>query len=306
MNINENTNENQDVTQEEDEMHQRRNTQSKYWVFTLNNYTELEVLAINQLVENNTATYVVYGYEVGESGTRHLQGYIELSQRRRFNSIKAIIPRAYLASRRGNAQQASNYCKKGGNFVELGTISRSEQGRRKDLERIATLVREGASLKRIAIEEPEGFIKYHKGIGVLMDLLQTPLEVRHTGPFKWPYPENIESLVMVGDPNIGKSEFAKFLLPKALWITHLDDLKKYASEEYEGLIFDDLSFRHLPRESQIHLLDWDNSRSIHIRYMTCFIPANTRKIFTCNEIQGPIFDEADPAIFRRMKKMYLD
>lgn len=284
---------------------QSKNTRSNYWVFTLNNYTELDVLSLSGFVNQQQASYCIFGKEVGQSGTRHLQGYIEFPSRLRFNQVKTLLPRAYIAARKGNSQQASDYCKKDGDFLEFGTRSRSEQGRRKDLERVANLVKEGASLKRIAEEEPEAIIKYHKGIGVLKDLLQAPREITYHGPWKWSIPDNFQSLILWGNSGLGKTEFAKFLLPKALFVTHLDQLTKYASEEYEGIIFDDMSFTHIHREAQIHLVDFDCSRAIHVRYTTANIPRNTRKIFTTNVIDGNIFLD-DPAINRRISKLHLE
>ena len=53
------------------------------WCFTLNNYTADEVEAIERKSsDRELCTYIVYGKEVGESNTPHLQGYLELVTRR--------------------------------------------------------------------------------------------------------------------------------------------------------------------------------------------------------------------------------
>lgn len=304
-----NTSSNPTITVDEETHndHGRRNSRSQFWVFTRNNYTEVDLALLSTLVSEKKATYLGFGKEVGERGTRHLQGYIEFPTRLRFTQVKALLPGCWLDTRRGTAQQADEYCQKEGDYISYGTRSQPQQGRRKDLERVATLVKEGASLKRIAAEEPEAFIKYHKGIATLKTFLQVMhFEVKN-GPWKWPQPTDITTLVIVGPTGIGKTEFAKSLLPKALFIRHLDRLLEYQSEEYEGIIFDDMAFTHMHREAQIHLLDWDCDSDMHIRYTVATIPRNTRKIFTCNERNGPIFDELDPAIKRRItNKIYLD
>lgn len=100
-----------------------RNTKSKYWCFTLNNYTAEDVEKINDLVEAEgaPANYVVVGKEVGESGTPHLQGYIEFTNRKTFASVKRYIgSRAHIEPRRGSQEEAIEYCKKDGNFYERG------------------------------------------------------------------------------------------------------------------------------------------------------------------------------------------
>lgn len=86
----------------------------------------------------------------------------------------------------------------------------------------------------------------------------------------------------------------------------MDDLIHFESGEYDGIIFDDMDFRHLPRVAQIHILDTDDRRSIHCRYTCANIPAGTRKIFTTNEDGGSIFSFPDPALDRRCKIRHLD
>ncbi len=52
---------------------------SKHWCFTLNNYTEDEV---KDIIGSNTKRFV-FQEEIGEKGTPHLQGYIELPEKGR-------------------------------------------------------------------------------------------------------------------------------------------------------------------------------------------------------------------------------
>lgn len=276
-------------------------SRSKYWCFTANNYTDMDIQLLAQLFDNGTATYLVYGKEVGESGTRHLQGYIELAKRYRFTQVKTLLPGYHLETRRGTAQEASEYCQKDNDFVQFGTISKSQQGRRRDLERVATLIKDGASIKEIATEEPEAFIKYHKGISVLKDLLQPKhettahTEVRFNIDFDW-----TKTQIFLGPTGCGKTTYAIQVLPKALFCTHMDDLTKYNQDDYDGIIFDEACFLHLPREAQIHLCDQDQDRSLHVRYVCARIPKHTKKIFTSNKRLDEIL-LSDGAILRRIQ-----
>jgi len=277
---------------------------SKYWCFTINNPTQEETDTLNALVSTSKASYVCWGQESGESGTFHYQGYVEFVIRRTLNTVKSLVSkRGHFEARRGTQTEAIEYCMKDGVFQEFGTRAVVEPGRRNDLERIAQLLVEGITIREIANQFPTQYIRYHNGILQLARQLQPRHFAVRYGPFPWDYPEQITSLVIWGNSGIGKSEFAKFLLPKALFISHIDQLTLYDPQEYNGIVFDDMSFAHMPREAQIHLVDWDNDRAIHVRYGTAFIPANTPKIFTANDWR--IFNQNDPAIDRRITLVQL-
>lgn len=289
------------VTEAQDEA-TKKDTKSKYWVFTRNNYTELDTLLLEELYTSGYFTYMVYGKEVGRSGTRHLQGYIELSLRQRFTQVKAKLPGYYIAQRRGTAEQAAEYCaKEDPEFVQFGTRSQSQQGRRKDLECVAELVKSGATLKRIAEEEPEAFIKYHKGIMALKTILCPSYETTEHTERRFNFEHDwTRTQIFMGPTYCGKTTYAKQLLPRALFATHMDDLARYDPENYDGIIYDEACFLHLPREAQIHLCDQDEDRSLHVRYMCARIPKHTKKIFTTNKTVGEIL-LIDPAIERRIE-----
>jgi len=114
----------------------------------------------------------------------------------------------------------------------------------------------------------------------------------------------LKSLVLHGPAGCGKTNWAKIHCKKpALFVTHLDRLKDFDPTYHQSIIFDDLSFSHLPRTSQIHLVDRENPRDIHIRYKIINIPARVQKIFTCNEIP---FTRHDEAINRRITYRIID
>ena len=125
---------------------------------------------------------------------------------------------------------------------------------------------------------------------------------KYEGPWKWPMIENIESTIIMGPSNIGKTQFAKAHFKKPLLVSHADQLRSFADGDYDGIIFDDMDFNHLPRTSQIHLVDFDEDRHIHARYNASYIPAGTRKIFTCNV--SPL-NIRDAAIKRRVNLIEL-
>lgn len=105
------------------------------------------------------------------------------------------------------------------------------------------------------------------------------------------------TFVLIGPSGCGKSTWAKRVAPKpALFVSHVDDLRKFNVDVHKSIIFDDMDFNHWPRTAQIHLVDQHDVRSINVRYGTVTIPAGTPKIFTSNL---PPFT-MDPAIDRRI------
>jgi len=112
-----------------------RPSSAKHWVFTLNNYTEDDFQTLCDTAENYE--YLVFGREVGEQGTPHLQGYVVLKQKLRLANVKALAPfgNAHLEIKRGSPKKAADYCKKDGNFEEYGTFP-AEQGKRSDFDEL--------------------------------------------------------------------------------------------------------------------------------------------------------------------------
>lgn len=112
-------------------------------MFTLNNYTEQEVERIKEL----DVDYIVFGKEVGEQGTPHLQGYLYVRKRLRLGGCKKLIPRAHFEPQKGSFEQAIEYCKKDGSFQELGVAPMSQKKKgeteKKRYERAWELAKEG-------------------------------------------------------------------------------------------------------------------------------------------------------------------
>ncbi len=176
-------------------------TEGRYrnWVFTLNNP---EGLLDPSLWPR--ASYCIYSEEVGETGTHHFQGYIELNGAHPLSTVKDFggLEGAHLEPRRGTQQQATAYAYKpthptfiDGPYV-WGTIK--AQGKRVDLEDVAKMVGEGASLAVIAAEHPSTFIKFHSGI-TKFQLLHQPTRPDDYRP---------ACLVFFGPGGSGKSTFA--------------------------------------------------------------------------------------------------
>lgn len=93
------------------------NKRVRSWCYTLNNYSAGEEEHISKV----ESKYHVYGHEVSTDGTPHLQGFIVFEKAKTMSAVKKIMSnRMHLEIMRGTHKQASDYCKKDGDYVESG------------------------------------------------------------------------------------------------------------------------------------------------------------------------------------------
>lgn len=141
-------------------------SRARAWCFTVNNPTEED----RAWLGNVDVRYIVYGDEVGEEGTPHIQGYVEFVNQKTLASLKKVMPRAHFEQRRGTSKQAAEYCMKEGKYTERG--KRSEQGHRTDLDIVAAEAIEGKPMREIALDHPVSFIRYERGIRSLREMVE--------------------------------------------------------------------------------------------------------------------------------------
>lgn len=89
----------------------------KSWCFTTNNYTEEHVNALKAITE---VKYLIFGKEIAETGTPHLQGFIQFKTDKSLKQVTTLLPGSHCEPTRGTACQAADYCKKDGDFYEYG------------------------------------------------------------------------------------------------------------------------------------------------------------------------------------------
>ncbi len=136
---------------------------SRRWCFTINNPTQEDVDKIERFHRETGFQYCVFGIEEGASGTRHYQGFLILSAPQRLGYLRREFnDRAHYEQARGTSLQAANYCKKDGNFQELGQLPQ-QQGKRTDIDAFkewAKAQEETPSERAIANEFPALYLRY--------------------------------------------------------------------------------------------------------------------------------------------------
>lgn len=176
---------------------------------TLNNYTAAhELLSKTDL--SHHLKYWIFGKEVGEEGTPHLQGYVEFhnNQKLRITAAKERLVRIgfpdsiHLEAAIGTGIQNVTYCSKGGDFWQ-GGVAPKGQGKRTDLDNVCDLINSGSSLVDIATQYPAQVVKFGAGI---TRLIQMKVERRF---FK------TEIYWLWGPTGSGKSKYAWDAAPSA-------------------------------------------------------------------------------------------
>lgn len=97
------------------------NTQTKAWCGTWNNYPEDGIDIIRNLPN---LTYMVVGREVGESGTPHLQMYLQFTNRKKLITMRnSVNNQVHWEPARGTAMANRTYCTKDGAYEEWGEMN---------------------------------------------------------------------------------------------------------------------------------------------------------------------------------------
>lgn len=102
-------------------------SRAKAFVYTWNNYNEDDEKYLRSLAG---VKYGVYGREVAPStGTPHLQGYIVFDNARQFASVVKLFKKNHVEQAK-RCEEAIEYCKKEGNWVQWGVepVSRKRRG----------------------------------------------------------------------------------------------------------------------------------------------------------------------------------
>ncbi len=161
----------------------------KNWCFTHNNYTEPDLTILRQYGErigqrDDSLVYLVYGREVGDGGTPHLQGYLCFPSPKSFNQVRALFQplsaAPHVEKSRGTPTQASTYCKKDNDFEEFGCLP-AGHGRRTDLDRFIEWVPgqyesrgRPPSESECALAFPALFLRYRRNMLDLSTMLCPP------------------------------------------------------------------------------------------------------------------------------------
>jgi len=220
---------------------------SKNWCFTINNPSAREASVFLREGIPEWCTYCVWQLERGAEGTTHVQGFIQLKDRKRIAGVKKleyIIPiegvntsfklfeRAHLEPMKGTAEQARDYCKKADSRIdgpwELGEITK--KGQRKDIEEAFKAIAESGDWTAAGAKYA---LKYASGC------------IKAAAKFPPPLREDLKVICIKGDTGIGKTYWAWHTFPNlyspyygnaGIWWDGYDRQEVVLLEEYRGQV----------------------------------------------------------------------
>jgi len=179
---------------------------SRSWCFTINNpEAQLDVL----FEEWDCLRYVIWQMEMGEDGTVHFQGYLELDRAQRRSYVHALLPGAALFLRQGTRDQARDYCCKETSRIEgpweYGDWNAGGQGARQDLAAFKAAVDTGKTDLEIWDQMPALFLHNMRSLPSLRMLTQAKRS--------W----KTEVTLVYGLAGSGKSHWCNEQAPDAHW-----------------------------------------------------------------------------------------
>lgn len=286
----------------------RMSAQSKTWVFTINNYTDEDVAWCTNIAEQ--ANMCVATREVGESDTPHIQGAVTFKRAYRLTQLKKLHDRAHWEP--AKTSDPGIYCLKADSDV-IVNVNNRKQGQRSDLDKAVADMRDGMSVADLVRNHTKTMIRYGQGMReahkVLVPAHEEPehkLEDFNRPPLD---PDDLSKygVVLEGPPGTGKTSWALAHFKKPLLISDSDQIKDIVEGEHDGVVFDDMSFKHWPVTTQTHLMDLKFRREIRCRYANGVMPKGMKRIFTTNVTAEEMF-ELDPAygVHRRTKRVRVE
>lgn len=190
-----------------------KNPGNASWIFVINNYSDSDVKACLNVI----CKRFIAGYEVGEAGTRHIQGAIQFNRAVRMKAcVKALGGRAHVEMMRGRWDQ-QDYCLKEGEIIRMVAGPDDKSGQRTDLEKFREAIKAGAK----DIELLENHLTCCANHQRLLGFAKKAYAKERTKGFR-----QVKVHVRWGASGTGKTKY----------VMDMDDV--YLFSDYEGMWFD--------------------------------------------------------------------
>lgn len=269
------------------------------WVFTLNNYDEVEESILQQAVDAGLLRYLYYGHEIAPStGTPHLQGLFITTDRVRVTTIRNWGPpftpdrMNFLEAMRGTLEEAEDYNgKEDDDPVVYGERPKSsgqmEQERWDD-------AKEAAIAGRIDDIPSDIFIRCYSSLRSIMKDY-APMPADHT---------DVRGLWIYGPAGAGKSRYVRDNFPEFYYKCINKWWDGYAGEEI--ILLDDFDKGHSVLAH--HLKIWADRYAFKAEIKGSAVNISPKKIIVTSQYKiEDIWDDQETrdALNRRFEKLHV-
>ena len=247
--------------------------------------------------------YLVFGREVGQGGTPHLQGFLCCSTKQRWSTMNNKIfgrgnsGRVHWEVARSTPKQASDYCKKEGNWDEFGSYEHPVN----QWDDIKSMIEGGETIEAIRDKYPATWARYRTSLGAWVNEGRQARLQHYNGDLQQ------KNLWIWGPPGIGKSRKAREI-GESFFNKGVN--KWWDGYNGEGVvIIEDVD----PDRCKMlvhHLKIWLDRYIFTAEVKQASIvlsPNNFRMIITSNYSPEQCFNETDlEAIRRRLRVIHMD
>lgn len=139
----------------------------------------------------------IIGFEVGEEGTPHLQAVVAFTQPKSFNLLRKYFENNHIEQVK-HMNNAVEYCKKDGDFIELGELL-GQQGKRTDIHEFRDAIVARYTNGELMEYFPSQFFRFHHSIEkVRQEILEEEFRNRM---------RDVKVVFVGGKTGIGKTHF---------------------------------------------------------------------------------------------------
>jgi len=278
------------------------------YVFTLNNPTEADYQAIIHFANYHPwCEYLCFGHEnAPETGTYHLQGYLELRSRKSIVRLSKFLPRLHFAAAKGTAAQCITYSSKDSEWEEYGerpsftNPAASASTARACVAREATLLARDGRLEEVFVRYPTYYASHYPYLKAQAGLSKTKDPIHY---------DLIECLYIHGPPGTGKTWSATHDYG-LYWIKDKPSGPWWDGYEYQPTIIIDEMDRDHVRYYKDYLRAIGNGLAVTVKVHYGHLVIKPQRLIVTSNYSLDYNFGSDPvllgAIKRRFKVIHMD
>lgn len=237
------------------------------------------------LKDNFSPEAVCVAQETHKDGGFHLHAYLRFEKALYTRNQKLFDVDGFHPNVQG-CREVKNwvtYIKKQGNIITTDNIDFKD-----GWEELLMAPNKTEFISAIRKNRPRDYIlnrqriEYHAQKEYFRTAVENPL--RPLDSFRRPpITDFSKPIVMLGPPLLGKTEYLRAHFKKPFMVRHLDQFKTDLPEGTDALIFDDMTFTHLPHTTVRYLVEQSQDVVIHCRNTLGKVPGGIPRIFTGNK-----------------------